>query len=112
MVRHGGVAICAAVSPYRSTRDAVRAMVGSDNFIEIFVDTALEVCEDRDIKGMYAKARRGEIKDFTGIDDPYEAPLNPEITLDTVARTPEENARAIVQELVARGFLRGETASS
>ena len=75
VVRHGGLAICAAVSPYRATRDAVRAMVGSDNFIEIFVDTALEVCEDRDIKGMYAKARRGEIKDFTGIDDPYEPPL-------------------------------------
>ena len=112
VVRHGGVAICAAVSPYRATRDAVRTMVGGDNFIEIFVDTALEVCEDRDIKGMYAKARRGEIKDFTGIDDPYEAPLNPEITLDTVARTPEENARAIVQELEARGFLRGETALS
>ena len=112
VVRHGGLAICAAVSPYRATRDAVRAMVGSENFIEIFVDTALEVCEGRDIKGMYAKARRGEIKDFTGIDDPYEPPLEPEITLDTVARTPEENARAIVQELVGRGFVRGEPAVS
>jgi sulfate adenylyltransferase len=112
VVRHGGLAICAAVSPYRATRDGVRDMVGSGNFIEIFVDTALEVCEDRDIKGMYAKARRGEIKDFTGIDDPYEAPLNPEITLDTVTRTPEENARAIVQELVARGFMRDESAAS
>ena len=110
-VRHGGMAICAAVSPYRATRGAVRAMVGSDNFIEIFVDTALEVCEVRDIKGMYAKARRGEIKDFTGIDDPYEPPLNPEITLDTVANTPEKNARAILQELVARGFVRAESAA-
>ena len=64
VVRHGGMAICAAVSPYRATRDAVRAMVGSDNFIEIFVDTALEVCEDRDIKGMYAKARRGRDQGF------------------------------------------------
>ena len=61
---------------------------------------------------MYAKARRGEIKDFTGIDDPYEPPLNPEITLDTVAHTPEANARAIVQELVARGFIRAESAAS
>ena len=112
VVRHGGLAICAAVSPYRATRDAVRDMVGSDNFIEIFVDTALEVCEDRDIKGMYAKARRGEIKDFTGIDDPYEPPHNPEITLDTVARTPEENARSIMQELVARGFVRAELTAS
>lgn len=112
VVRHGGLAICAAVSPYRATRDAVRDMVGSDNFIEIFVDTALEVCEDRDIKGMYAKARRGEIKDFTGIDDPYEPPHNPEITLDTVTRTPEENAHSIMQELVARGFVRAELTAS
>ena len=112
VVRHGGTAICAAVSPYRATRDAVRAMVGGDNFVEIFVDTALEVCEDRDIKGMYAKARRGEIKDFTGIDDPYEPPLNPEITLDTVAHTPEDNARAILQDLIARGFVRAEPAAS
>ena len=87
IVRHGGVAICAAVSPYRATRDDVRNMVGADRFIEVFVDTPLEVCEQRDSKGMYAKARRGEIKDFTGIDDPYEAPENPEITLDTVAHS-------------------------
>src|SRR5213594_1754001 len=61
IVRHGGVAICAAVSPYRSTRDEVRRMVGPDQFVEVFVDTPLDVCEGRDIKGMYAKARRGEI---------------------------------------------------
>ena len=84
IVRHGGVAVCAAVSPYRATRDEVRHMVGADHFVEVFVDTPLEVCERRDSKGMYAKARRGEIKGFTGIDDPYEAPEHPEITLDTV----------------------------
>ena len=81
IVRHGGVAVCAAVSPYRATRDDVRNMVGVDHFIEVFVDTPLSVCEDRDVKGMYAKARRGEIKNFTGIDDPYEPPENPEIIL-------------------------------
>ena len=92
VVRHGGVAICAAVSPYRSTRDEVRRMVGGDNFIEVFVDTPLEVCEGRDVKGIYAQARRGEIKGFTGIDDPYEPPANPEITLLTQETTPLENA--------------------
>lgn len=106
IVRHGGVVICAAVSPYRATRNDVRSMIGSDRYIEVFVDTPLEVCEQRDVKGMYAKARRGEIKDFTGIDDPYEPPLNPEITLDTVAFQPEENARRIVDMLEQRGFVR------
>lgn len=106
IVRHGGVVICAAVSPYRATRDAVRNMVGSDHFIEVFVDTPLEVCEQRDEKGLYAKARRGEIKGFTGIDDPYEPPENPEIRLDTVNHTPEENARTIVEYLIARGFVK------
>ena len=109
IVRHGGAVICAAVSPYRATRDEVRAMVGSDRFVEIFVDTPLEVCESRDIKGMYAKARRGEIKEFTGIDDPYEAPLHPEITLDTVHHTPEGNARRILDHLIQHGFVRAAT---
>ena len=77
IVRHGGTVMCAAVSPYRETRDAVRAMMDEDQFIEVFVDTPLSVCEQRDVKGMYAKARRGEIKEFTGISDPYESPLNP-----------------------------------
>jgi sulfate adenylyltransferase len=108
IVRHGGVAICAAVSPYRATRNDVRNMVGPGRFVELFVDTPLEVCEVRDTKGMYAKARRGEIKDFTGIDDPYEPPEHPEITLDTVSRTPEENAHLIVDYLLSKGFLRGE----
>jgi sulfate adenylyltransferase len=106
IVQHGGVAICAAVSPYRVTRNDVRALVGADHFVEVFVDTPLAVCEQRDTKGMYAKARRGEIKDFTGIDDPYEAPEHPEITLTTVTQTPEDNARLILQHLLQRGFVR------
>lgn len=80
-------------------------MVGEDRFVEVYVDTPIEVCEERDVKGMYARARRGEIKGFTGIDDPYEEPLNPELALQTVGRTPEENARAIVDYLEAQGFL-------
>jgi sulfate adenylyltransferase len=106
LVRHGGMVIGAAVSPYRATRDEVRHMMGDERFLEVFVDTPLEVCEERDIKGMYAKARRGEIKGFTGIDDPYEPPLKPEITLDTVAHTPEENARLVLDDLLQRGFVR------
>jgi len=106
IVRHGGVAICAAVSPYRATRNDVRNMVGGDQYVEVFVDTPLEVCEQRDVKGLYAKARSGEIKGFTGIDDPYEAPNNAEIVLDTVNHTPEENAHRIVEYLGKKGFIR------
>lgn len=108
IVRHGGVAIGAAVSPYRATRDEVRNLVGADNFVEVFVNTPLGVCEERDVKGMYAMARRGEIKDFTGIDDPYEDPENPEIELDTVNRTPGDNAGSILLYLLAQGFVRAE----
>jgi sulfate adenylyltransferase len=106
IARHGGLVICAAVSPYRATRNDVRNMVGTERFIEVFVDTPLEVCEERDTKGMYAKARLGEIKGFTGIDDPYEAPQHAEITLDTVSNSPEENARLILQYLIKSGFVR------
>tara|TARA_B100001750_G_scaffold137896_1_gene109814 strand:+ start:897 stop:2621 length:1725 start_codon:yes stop_codon:yes gene_type:complete len=106
IVRHGGIAICAAVSPYIATRNEVREIVGSDKFIEVYVATPLEVAESRDVKGMYAKARRGEIKGFTGIDDPYEEPINPEITLDTVKFSAEENAKRIVTELEKRGFFK------
>jgi len=107
IVRHGGIAICAAVSPYRVARNEVRNLVGKDNFIEIFVDTPLEICERRDTKGMYAKARRGEIKDFTGIDDVYEMPENAEITLDTVNISVDENARTILRFLTEGGFISG-----
>ncbi len=105
IVRHNGTAVCAAISPYRATRNEARKMCGEENFIEIWVNTPLEVCEARDIKGLYAKARRGEIKGFTGIDDPYEEPLNPEIVLNTVDTTPEENARIIIEYLQERGFI-------
>ena len=106
VVRHGGVAVCAAVSPYHATRDAVRTMTGEGRFLEVYVDTPLAVCEARDAKGMYAAARRGEILHFTGIDDPYETPQAPELTLETTRATPEENARRVIELLRARGFLR------
>jgi len=105
VVRHHGVVICAAVSPYRATRNEVRSMVGENQFVEIFVDTPLELCEQRDSKGMYAKARRGEIKEFTGIDDPYESPINPEIRLTTSDCRPEDNAVKIINYLNDKGFL-------
>jgi len=105
VVKAGGAVICAAVSPYRAARNECRAMIGSDQFIEVFVNTPLEVCEQRDVKGLYAKARRGEIRGFTGIDDPYEPPVNPELTLSTIDVTPEENARKIIRYLEEKGFL-------
>ena len=105
IVRHGGVAVCAAVSPYRATREDVRNMVGPDHFVEVFVDTPLEVCEQRDAKGMYAKAHRGEVKGFTGVDDPYEPPLTPEIVLNTTDCLPEDNARRILRYIWERGFV-------
>ena len=98
--------VCAAVSPYTATRDAVRDMIGADRFVEVFVNTPLEVCEKRDAKGMYAKARRGEIRNFTGIDDPYEAPTSPDLELETIMHGPEANARAVMDELARRGFVR------
>ena len=105
IVRHGGAVICAAVSPYRSTRNECRSMVGSNRFIEVYVNTPLEVCEERDPKGMYARAREGLIKGFTGIDDPYESPTNPEIVLDTVQSSPQINAERILAELIARNYV-------
>lgn len=108
IVRHGGVAMCAAVSPYRTTRNEVRNMVGSEHFIEVYVNTPLEICEDRDTKGMYAKARRGEIKNFTGLDDPYEIPQHPEIVADTELHSAEENARLILARLLELGFVRAD----
>lgn len=108
IVRHGGVAVCAAVSPYRTTRDEVRNMIGADRFVEVFVDTPLSVCEERDSKGIYAQARRGEIRHVTGIDDVYEPPLDPEIALETLVKTAEENARRILDHLIGQGFVRAQ----
>lgn len=106
IVRHQGTVICAAVSPYRTTRNDVRNTVGAERFIEVFVDTPLEECERRDIKGMYLKARRGELKNFTGIDDPYEPPVNAELVLETLDSSAEQNARFIIDYLKGRGFLK------
>ena len=109
IVRHGGLCICAAVSPYRAARNDVRNMVGADRFVEVYIDAPLEVCEERDLKGLYAKARRGEIENFTGISDPYEAPQNAEIVLDTVNHKAEANALTILRDLMERGFIKALT---
>ena len=105
IVRHGGVVVCAAISPYKAARDGVRRLIVDDHFVEVFVNTPLSVCEARDTKGMYRKARLGEIKGFTGIDDPYEPPTQPEIELDTVNHPVQENAARILDFLVNRGLM-------
>lgn len=100
----GVVALTAFISPYRVDRDLIRDQMVEGEFIEVFVDTPLEVCEQRDPKGLYKKARAGEIKGFTGIDDPYEAPQNPEITLAGGQRTPEELAEEVYEYLMDKGI--------
>jgi len=106
MVDAGLIVIVSFISPFRAERRMARALFAPGEFVEVFVDAPLEECERRDVKGMYLKARRGEIKNFTGIDDPYEAPVQPELVIDTVANTAEDNARLIVKYLSERGFLR------
>jgi sulfate adenylyltransferase len=105
IVRHTGTVVCAAISPYRQARREARKMIPEGHFIEVFVDTPLEVCEARDVKGLYARARSGEIKNFTGIDDPYEEPIEPEVKVKTVGKAPKENARKIIDHLIGMGFL-------
>jgi len=109
IVHASGAVICAAISPYRSTRQEARKMVG-ENFIEVFMDTPVEVCEQRDVKGLYAKARQamsdGKPMGFTGVDDPYEPPINPEITLQGYGASPETNAREIIKYLEVQGYLK------
>lgn len=105
IVRHNGVAICAAVSPYCAARNQVRAMFENGRFILVYVATPAAVCEQRDVKGLYARARRGELKGFTGVDDPYEPPQDPELILDTVNCSPEENARRIIRYLKEKEYL-------
>jgi len=99
----GIVAITAFISPYRVDRDRVRASVAEGDFIEIFVDAPLEVCEQRDPKGLYRKARAGEIKGFTGIDDPYEPPKKPELVLDAGTKSPEALADEVIAHLRTAG---------
>jgi len=105
IVRHSGSVVCAAISPYRQARREARKMFTEEHFIEVFVDTPLAVCEERDVKGLYARARAGEIRNFTGIDDPYEAPIEPEIVLKTVDVSPKKNAQIIIDYLLNKGFL-------
>ena len=105
IVRHHGIVIVAAVSPYEATRNQVRQLVGPDRFMLVHVATPLAVCEQRDVKGLYAKARRGEIKGLTGIDDPYEVPESPDIVLTTTDCDAEECAARIERSLDRRAFL-------
>ena len=99
--RNGVVAITAAISPYRETRDEARELMG-ERFVEIFVKASVETCAERDVKGLYEKAFRGEIKEFTGVSDPYEEPLEPEVVVDTEAETPEESAARVLALLDQR----------
>lgn len=103
----GVVAITAFISPYRVDRDRVRATLPEGDFVEIFVDAPLEVCEARDPKGLYKKARAGELKGFTGIDDPYEAPSKPELKLDAGKKTAEALADEVITYLRSRGIICG-----
>ena len=107
IARHNGAVVCAAISPYRSTRNEVRNMIGTDKFVEVFVDTPLVECERRDTKGLYAKARLGELTNFTGIDSPYEPPLNPELVIETVNASADENAYKILDYLREKGWIKG-----
>jgi adenylylsulfate kinase len=96
--------VTAAISPYREIRDEARALMNG-RFIEAYVKASVEVCEERDVKGLYAKARSGEIKEFTGVSDPYEPPENPELVLETEHQSPEESARQIVVYLEERDLI-------
>lgn len=101
--RHGVCAVTAAISPYASIRAEARAM--AEEFVEVFVDAPLEECRQRDVKGLYARADRGEIPNFTGVSDPYEPPENPDVHLKTDQQTPTESARAVVEYLEQRGLV-------
>ncbi len=104
ITRHGGTVIAAVISPYKAVRDEVRKSVG--NFVEVFVDAPLEVCEARDVKGLYKKARAGELKGFTGIDDPYEAPEKAEVVVRTGEETVRQSVDKIIETLTALGYLK------
>jgi adenylylsulfate kinase len=101
--RNGVFVITAAISPYRAIRDEARAMI--KDFVEVYADAPLEVCEQRDVKGLYAKARAGEIKGFTGIDDPYEAPANAEVVCKTGDQSVEESAQQVIDKLIELKYL-------
>jgi adenylylsulfate kinase len=102
LARNNVVAVTAAISPYRAVRDEVRDWI--DNFVEVHVATSIEDCEARDVKGLYAKARAGDIPEFTGVSDPYEPPLDPEIRVETAGRTPAESAAEVITWLEAKNL--------
>lgn len=105
MVDAGLIVLAAFISPFRADRDLVRGLLPEGEFIEIFANTPLDVCEQRDPKGLYVKARAGQIKQFTGIDSPYEAPLNPEITIESGKQSVAQAVDQIIAELDKRGRL-------
>jgi bifunctional enzyme CysN/CysC len=104
-VEAGLITMVAFISPFRAEREMARELVGPDEFIEVFVDTPLEICEQRDPKGLYKKARRGDLRNFTGLDSPYETPSNPELTLDAINHNPDDLADSIIQFMRRRGML-------
>ena len=109
LTRQGAVVLVSAISPYEETRQKARDMVEEHGtFVEVFVDTTVEECARRDVKGLYEKAFKGEIKEFTGVSDPYEVPSSPEIVLKTEEHEPEESARIVLQKLEEMGLLYAE----
>ena len=104
LTRNGVIVLVAAISPYRETREEVRRKIG--DFIEVYVNAPLEVCEQRDVKGLYKKAREGKIKNFTGISDPYEPPLNPEVECRTDLESVDESVAKVLKKLEELGYLR------
>ena len=105
VVQAGLIAIVSFISPFRAEREMARGLVAPDEFIEIFVDTPLEICEQRDPKGLYRKARRGELRNFTGLDSPYERPSNPDLTLDALNSSASNLADRIVHFMQQRDLL-------
>jgi adenylylsulfate kinase len=103
LTRNGVIVVVSAISPYREIREEVRNKIG--DFVEVFVNAPLSVCEERDVKGLYKKARAGEIKSFTGIDDPYEAPLNPELECRTDLEELDESVQKVMDKLTELGYL-------
>ena len=103
----GVITLTAFISPFKSDRQIARSLVKYDEFIEVFVDTPLEICEKRDPKGLYKKAREGAIKNFTGIDSPYEAPLDAEIRVDNAQNSIKENCDLIINYLIKHGYIEG-----
>ncbi|MBQ7823586.1 MAG: adenylyl-sulfate kinase [Bacteroidaceae bacterium] len=101
----GVIAIAAFISPNNDLREMAASIIGKENFMEVFVNTPLEVCEQRDVKGLYAKARKGEIKNFTGISAPFEAPAHPDLTLDTSKLTIEESVDVLLEKILPRVLL-------